>query len=240
MMPTEKKLTGYPSIDKPWLKYYTEEQIHAPLPECTIFEYLWENNKDYPNDIACLFFGEAGRTAVSHGLGREFTYEEACERVDRAARHGLMAQGLWIEVEQMLWGIRNDNMDKFFEICFCCPCCCIALKLARNASAEDRAKIFHPAGWTAVADQTRCVGCGKCTDGPNGCPMDAISFNEDGKIQINQDACVGCGICKTRCNLDVIKIKQTMPMRKSLPEYFRKEHGLDLKVWEEDWAENSL
>lgn len=21
----EKKMTGYPSIDKPWLKYYTEE-----------------------------------------------------------------------------------------------------------------------------------------------------------------------------------------------------------------------
>ncbi len=21
----EKKLTGYPSVDKPWLKYYTEE-----------------------------------------------------------------------------------------------------------------------------------------------------------------------------------------------------------------------
>ncbi len=36
----EKKLTGYASIDKPWLKYYTEDAINAPLPECTIFEYL--------------------------------------------------------------------------------------------------------------------------------------------------------------------------------------------------------
>lgn len=24
-MNTEKELTGYPSIDKPWLKYYSEE-----------------------------------------------------------------------------------------------------------------------------------------------------------------------------------------------------------------------
>ena len=51
----EKKLTGYPSIDKPWLKYYSEEAINAPLPECTIYEYLWENNKDYPGDIALIF-----------------------------------------------------------------------------------------------------------------------------------------------------------------------------------------
>ena len=28
-MPTEKKLTGYPSIDKPWLKYYSEEAING-------------------------------------------------------------------------------------------------------------------------------------------------------------------------------------------------------------------
>ena len=30
-MQTEKKLTGYPSIDKPWMKYYSEEAISAPL-----------------------------------------------------------------------------------------------------------------------------------------------------------------------------------------------------------------
>ena len=195
------------------------------------------NCQDYPKDIACLFFGDMGKTVVGHGLGREFTYEEACARVDKAAAHGLMAQALWIEVEQLLWGIRNDKMDKFLEVCFCCPCCCIALKLARNADPADRPKIFHPAGWTAVADQTKCVGCKKCVNGANGCPMDAISFNEHGKIVINQEICTGCGICKTRCNLDAIKIKQTMPMRENLPEYFRKEYGLNTKVWDGDWEE---
>lgn len=55
--------------------------------------------KDYPKDVACLFFGEPGRTVVKHGLGREFTYEEACARVDQAAAYGLMGQAVWIEVE---------------------------------------------------------------------------------------------------------------------------------------------
>lgn len=57
-MSIKKELTGYPSIDKPWLKYYSEEVINAPLPECTIYEYLWENNKDYLNDIAIIYFNK--------------------------------------------------------------------------------------------------------------------------------------------------------------------------------------
>ncbi len=55
-MQTEKKLTGYPSIDKPWLKYYSDEAKNTPLPECTIYEYLWENNKDHLNDVALNYF----------------------------------------------------------------------------------------------------------------------------------------------------------------------------------------
>ena len=186
---------------------------------------------DYPHDVACLFLGEAGKTVVTHELGRQFTYEEACARVDLAAEHGLMGQAVWIEVEQMLWGIRNDEMDKMLEICFCCPCCCIAMRLARNATEHERHR-FHPAGWTAVPDQTKCVGCKQCVSGTNGCPVEAITFNEDGKVCINQETCVGCGICKSKCNLDVIKIKQTMPMREDLHEYFEKDFNLDIKIWD--------
>lgn len=51
-------LTGYPSIDKPWLKYYSEETINASLPECTIYEYLWENNKDHLDETAIHYFGK--------------------------------------------------------------------------------------------------------------------------------------------------------------------------------------
>ncbi len=189
--------------------------------------------KDYPHDVACLFLGEAGRTIVKHGLGRQLGWEEACARVDRAAEYGLMGQAVWVEVEQLLWGIRNDQMDQFLEICFCCPCCCIAVRLARNATKSERHR-FHPAGWTAVPDRTKCTGCGVCVSAPNGCPVEAISFGEDGKVCIDQELCVGCGICKNRCGLEVIKIKQTMPMRGDLHEYFATDYNLDLKVWNKE------
>ncbi len=56
-MPENKPMTGYPSIDKPWLKYYSEEAIKAPLFEGTTYDYLWESNKDYPDNIALSYFG---------------------------------------------------------------------------------------------------------------------------------------------------------------------------------------
>ena len=70
---TKKELTGYPSIDKPWLKYYSEEAINAPLPECSIYEYMYENNKDYSSDIAINY------------MGRKITYGELFESIDKTA-----------------------------------------------------------------------------------------------------------------------------------------------------------
>jgi len=70
----EKKLTGYPSIDKPWLKYYSEEAIHAPLPKCTIYEYIWNCNKNSLNKPALKYFGKTS------------TYQQMFSRIDNAAK----------------------------------------------------------------------------------------------------------------------------------------------------------
>ena len=199
----------------------------AGMDECLCREA--NNCKDYSHDIGCLFLGEAAKIVVKHDLGRRITYEEACAKVDEAAEAGLIGQAVWIEVEQMLWGIPNDTMDHFMEICFCCPCCCIAMRLARNATPKERHR-FHPSGWTAVPDQTKCVGCRKCMNGKNGCPVEALSIGENGRISIDQEHCVGCGVCRSRCPHDAIHIWQTMPMRKDLHEYFLKDYNLDIKL----------
>ena len=33
--------TGFPSVDKPWLKYYSEEAIQEKLPECTMYDLIY-------------------------------------------------------------------------------------------------------------------------------------------------------------------------------------------------------
>lgn len=70
---SERALTGYPSIDKPWLKYYSDEAINEPLPECTMYEYLWENNKDHLDDVALVYFG------------RKITYDTLFSEIKKAA-----------------------------------------------------------------------------------------------------------------------------------------------------------
>ena len=54
---TEHELTGFPSIDKPWLKYYSEEAIQAELPECTVLQYIKNKNTNNLNGIALNYFG---------------------------------------------------------------------------------------------------------------------------------------------------------------------------------------
>ena len=54
---TEHELTGFPSVDKPWLKYYSEEAINAELPECTMYDFVYKNNKDHLDDIAIEYMG---------------------------------------------------------------------------------------------------------------------------------------------------------------------------------------
>ena len=49
-------MTGYPSIDKPWLKYYSEEVINAKLPKKTLYRCLKDNNADFPNNTALNYF----------------------------------------------------------------------------------------------------------------------------------------------------------------------------------------
>ena len=52
-----EKHMGYPSEDKPWLKFYSDEAIHTQLPDCSLYEYLWDCNKDHLDDDALNYFG---------------------------------------------------------------------------------------------------------------------------------------------------------------------------------------
>jgi len=78
---TKSTGTGYPSIDRPWLSYYTKEAIEDPLPQMSLFEYLYENNK-YNLDSDALNF-----------MGHKISYRELFKRIDEAAK-AFLAQGV--------------------------------------------------------------------------------------------------------------------------------------------------
>lgn len=62
---------GYPSIDKPWLKYYREEPIKEINPNQTIYEMVF--NQDDLNKIAVSY------------LGTSWSYKKLKEEVDKYA-----------------------------------------------------------------------------------------------------------------------------------------------------------
>ena len=50
------ELTGIPSIDRPWTKYYPAEMLHLQIPDCSLLEYL-KSNCPGQNEIAMHYYG---------------------------------------------------------------------------------------------------------------------------------------------------------------------------------------
>ena len=67
------KLTGYPSIDRPWLKYYPIDLVIKDLPRCSIYRYIYDNNKKY-----------SYRTALNY-FGNKISYDEMFKNIDKTA-----------------------------------------------------------------------------------------------------------------------------------------------------------
>lgn len=51
------KAYRYPSIDKPWMKYYTEEAIQSTPFQGSIYEHVLIKNQNYLKNIALQCFG---------------------------------------------------------------------------------------------------------------------------------------------------------------------------------------
>ena len=69
-----ENMTGYASIDKPWLKYYPEGAENRPLPQKTLYQVIYEQNKDHQSDYAFNYFG------------KRITYGKLLCEIDRCAR----------------------------------------------------------------------------------------------------------------------------------------------------------
>lgn len=72
-MQTEKKMTGYPSIDRPQERFYRSIPIREIETEQTIYEMVFNANKD------CLF-----SPAIEY-MGVTWTFEKLKEKTDQAA-----------------------------------------------------------------------------------------------------------------------------------------------------------
>ena len=51
------KLSGYPTIDKPWMVNYNQNELGKKIPKRTVYQEVYNNNISFPNDLALEFFG---------------------------------------------------------------------------------------------------------------------------------------------------------------------------------------
>ena len=80
-MAEERKITGYPSIDKPWIQYYSDGEKNLTIPDGSMYDYLFQCNRDYPNDIAIEYYGS------------KTTFRELFQKIDQCCRN-LSALGI--------------------------------------------------------------------------------------------------------------------------------------------------
>ena len=74
-------MTGYPSIDKPWLKFYDRDAIVSDNPKCTVYEMILNKNKNNMHNNAIQYYN------------RYISYEELFDNIEKVAK-SLKANGI--------------------------------------------------------------------------------------------------------------------------------------------------
>lgn len=67
-------MTGYASIDKPWLQYYTEKDCNYSIPKCKITDFLFQRIENFSEHTALDFFGRK----ISYSKLRDNIEKTAC------------------------------------------------------------------------------------------------------------------------------------------------------------------
>ena len=176
--------------------------------------------KDYPVDLGCMFLGSAAKTCVKNGVAREATVEECLDHIDRATASGLSGGTYFVEFEQYAWGFPDADIPDYIAFCFCCPCCCHAIKFENLAGGELKHIMHQSIGWRCEWVPEKCTNCGACGEA---CPRHYISI-KGGRHDI-YDACAGCGQCVLKCPSGALHVVQCGETKKQLVDYFDKLHA---------------
>ncbi|MEW6079884.1 MAG: 4Fe-4S dicluster domain-containing protein [Thermodesulfobacteriota bacterium] len=170
--------------------------------------------RDYDSRLGCIFLGPGAEATVKNGVAREATVAESLAHLEKAVGSGLVGMGMWIEAENYIWGIKKEHHHQWLEICFCCPCCCIALQNLRKVTPDVRGRFRHM-GWQARLAGA-CDGCGRC---PAACPVEAIHM-ADGGVRIS-GACLGCGLCVSACPAGALEVSPVSQGGTMIQDYFK-------------------
>ncbi|MGQ4874688.1 MAG: 4Fe-4S binding protein [Promethearchaeia archaeon] len=173
--------------------------------------------KDYPRSIGCMIVGPGAVDMVERKMGRLLTLEEAINFIEKEVMPKRLSSFISVFPGDLryFWGVKPHHSKYSFEICFCCPCCCVLKKphfFIPNEPIDGNEPFIDIRGFRAVRDYNKCEGCGTCIEY---CPLNRIKLidviNKDGKLEkkaINEN-CIGCGNCVPYCPNGAIEMVAT-------------------------------
>ncbi len=142
-----------------WLKRY-EGHIGASICSCRMGrKKLDEGCADDYNDW-CIGVGDMADYCRETGKGRDITYEEAMEILQRAEDNGFVHQVTNI-----------DGENKIFAICNCNVKVCNALRTSQLFNTPN----MSASAYRAHVDAQKCVACGACVEY---CPAGALKLGQ--------------------------------------------------------------
>jgi NADPH-dependent glutamate synthase beta subunit-like oxidoreductase/Pyruvate/2-oxoacid:ferredoxin oxidoreductase delta subunit len=142
-----------------WLKKY-EGQIGVGVCSCRKQQRIrGEGSGDIETEW-CIGVGDFADYMRENGRGRDITYEEAMEILQKAEDRGYVHQ------------ITNiDGENKIFGICNCAVGVCNALRTSQLFNTPNMSR----SAYVAESDSEKCVACGKCVET---CPAGAVRLGQ--------------------------------------------------------------
>ena len=142
-----------------WLKKY-EGHIGVGYCSCRNAMRIQGEGCGELQDELCIAVGQFADYCRETGKGRDITYEEAMEIIQRAEDNGYVHQ------------ITNiDGENKIFAICNCALGSCFALRTSQLFNTPN----MSASAYRAHVDAEKCVACGKCAEV---CPAGAAKLGQ--------------------------------------------------------------
>ena len=142
-----------------WLKKY-DGQIGVGICSCRKQQRIRGEGSGDIEAEWCIGVGDFATYMRESGKGRDITYEEAMEILQKAEDRGYVHQ------------ITNiDGENKIFGICNCAVGVCNALRTSQLFNTPNLSR----SAYVAESDGEKCVACGKCVET---CPAGAVRLGQ--------------------------------------------------------------
>jgi ferredoxin len=158
-----------------------------------------EDCQDYPQDLGCLFMGDAV-LGINSKLGHEVSRLEAHDHIKKAQDLGLVHLIGRNKLDSIWLGVGPG--EKLMTVCNCCPCCCL-FKILPDLPDDISRAVTKMTGVNVFVSED-CIGCEMCASN-DVCFVEAISM-VDGRAVIDEK-CRGCGRCVEICEQQAISIE---------------------------------